>query len=419
MVRDGRVHGVALAMTALAPDPAVPHRDTLLDEDSVRWVVAKRLAQVGVEVTACERVRATYRYGESLRVLHRVEVDGRTFPVGARTFAPQRLEAVHASAQIGAVPTDPLLPVALAPEVGVLLWTFPNDRKLAPVRELDSVVGELLGERPVSTALVAYAPEKSATVACMNADGATIAYAKTHAPDADTTAAAIQAALAAQATSPLRLPHVLGHSDEARTLVIEPVAGTPIADAAGFRAFGAALAALHELEPPAGLTELERFHPPRIERAARLLDRVRPDVGGAAHALAAALLARAPGPDGDPRVLHGDVHPKNALLGDGEIALIDLDQVAAGPPAAELGSALAGLEYRRVAEGADDPLGEALLAGYATVRPLPPSRAIVWHTAAALLVERAVRTISRVRPEGLERLRELLERSHAILGEGA
>jgi Ser/Thr protein kinase RdoA (MazF antagonist) len=113
------------------------------------------------------------------------------------------------------------------------------------------------------------------------------------------------------------------------------------------------------------------------------------------------------------------VHPKNALLGDGEIALIDLDQVAAGPPAAELGSALAGLEYRRVAEGADDPLGDALLAGYATVRPLPPSRAIVWQTAAALLVERAVRTVSRVRPEGLERLRELLERSHAILGEGA
>jgi len=410
---------MVLAVTALAPDPAVPRRDALLDEDTVAAVIASRLVQDGAELRRCERVRATYRFGDGLRVLHRVEVEGRAFPVGARTFPPERLERMHAAGLAEAVPTEPLRPVAASPELGALLWTFPNDRKLAPVRELPAVIEELLGMRPASTALVAYAPEKSATVACLGADGAPVAYAKTHAPDSGVADAAIQAALAEQAAGdavPLRLPGVLGHSDAARTLVVEPLAGAPVTDPAGFRAFGAGLAALHELDPPAGLPTFARFQPERIGRAARSIERARPDVGGAAHALAAALLARLPRDD-DVCVLHGDVHPKNALLGDEGIGLIDLDQVAAGPSAADLGSALAGLEYRRLAEGADDDSSAALLAGYATVRPLPARGSIAWHTAAALLAERALRSVTRVRPEGLRRLRELLERGQAILGE--
>jgi hypothetical protein len=411
------VVGLALAVTALAPDPAVPQRDTLLDEDAVRGLIADRLVREGAEVTACERLRATYRYGDGLRVLHRVEVAGRIFPVGARTFPSERLGRLEARMLAASVPTEPLLPVAAAPEVGALLWTFPNDRKLAPVRELEAVLGGLLGAPPAATALVAYAPEKSATVACLDSDGAPIAYAKTHAPDAGATPAELQAELAARAA--VRLPRVLGHSEAARTVVVEPLRGTPVADAHGFRSFGAALAALHDLEAPPGLPALARFVPARLERAARLLDRARPDVGGAAHALAAALLARAPDSDGDPCVLHGDVHPKNALVEGSEVALLDLDQAAAGPPAADLGSALAGLEYRRIAAGERPGLGRALLNGYATIRPLPPPRSLAWHAAAALLAERAVRAVTRVRPKGLEHLRELLERGQAILREAA
>jgi Phosphotransferase enzyme family len=409
---------MAPAVTDLAPDPAVPHRDALLDEDTVADVIARRLVTGGMELTRCERIRATYRFGDGLRVLHCVEVGGRPFPVGARTFPPERLERVHLAAMAEAVPTDPLRPVAAARELGALLWTFPNDRKLAPVRDLPDVVGELLGARLASTALVAYAPEKAATVACLGADGETLAYAKTHAPDAGLAGAAIQAALAEQAArqaGPLRLPSVFGHSGAARTVVLEPLEGAPVADPAGFRAFGAGIAALHRLEQPTELRAFERFLPERIERAARLLDQARPDVGGAAHTLAAALLARLPADGSEPRVLHGDVHPKNALLGNGGIALIDLDQAAAGPPAADLGSALAGLEYRRLAEGADAANAAALLAGYATVRRLPDAGSIAWHTAAALLAERAVRSVTRVRADGLAQLGGLLERGRALL----
>jgi hypothetical protein len=42
-------------------------------------------------------------------------------------------------------------------------------------------------------------------------------------------------------------------------------------------------------------------------------------------------------------------------------------------------------------------------------------RSIHWHTAAALLAERALRAVNRVRPEGLARLRELLAVASDVL----
>ena len=58
----------------LAPDPAVPQRDALLDERAM----ARRLG-----AARCERINAKYRVGDSLRVVYRADADrilaGRTF----------------------------------------------------------------------------------------------------------------------------------------------------------------------------------------------------------------------------------------------------------------------------------------------------------------------------------------------------
>ena len=70
-----RVH----AGVGLAPDAVLPRRDDLLDED----LVAARLEELGRRagnapaVRACERVRARYRRGESLRATYRVDRPGR------------------------------------------------------------------------------------------------------------------------------------------------------------------------------------------------------------------------------------------------------------------------------------------------------------------------------------------------------
>jgi aminoglycoside phosphotransferase (APT) family kinase protein len=119
------------------------------------------------------------------------------------------------------------------------------------------------------------------------------------------------------------------------------------------------------------------------------------------------LIATAPG--SAPSVcLHGDVHLKNAIVRDGDVALIDLDQVATGPAAADVGSLLAALR----AAGVD---GESsVLAGYGRTAPHPLDRdALRWHVAAALVAERALRAITRVRADSLKQLPRLIAEASA------
>ncbi len=49
-----------------------------------------------------------------------------------------------------------------------------------------------------------------------------------------------------------------------------------------------------------------------------------------------------------------------------------------------------------------------MLAGYAELAPLPPADSLRWHEAAALLVERALRAVQRVREPELEALGAIL-----------
>src|SRR6185312_3739303 len=141
---------------------------------------------------------------------------------------------------------------------------------------------------------------------------------------------------------------------------------------------------LHALEAPPGVAPFARFAPDRLRRAAAVIAAARPDCEGAAHELAGRLAAEPPPPA--PRAcLHGDVHPKNALVGLG-VGLVDLDQVAVGPAAVDLAGMLAGLRYRRLtdaATGEELDLGGALLRGYAAGGGQLEPASLRWHVAAA------------------------------------
>ena len=92
--------------------------------------------------------------------------------------------------------------------------------------------------------------------------------------------------------------------------------------------------------------------------------------------------------------LHGDVHPKNGILLEKGIALIDLDQASVGPPAADLGSLLAALRYERhiglLTETAERTLADTFLTGYQQIGMLPDPESLRWHMAAALFAERCI-----------------------------
>jgi Ser/Thr protein kinase RdoA (MazF antagonist) len=114
--------------------------------------------------------------------------------------------------------------------------------------------------------------------------------------------------------------------------------------------------------------------------------------------------------------LHGDVHADNMLFHDDQVHLIDFDQASLGAPAEDLCGMLASLAVLRLT--GDTPaagLGTAMLEGYSTIRSLPSPADLRWYTAAALLVERAIRGVNRVYRPTLAALPELLNTAERIL----
>jgi hypothetical protein len=318
-------------------DPAVPRRDELLRGDPVY---------------------VKYRVGESLRAVHR---RGDTW-VASRT------------GRDGAIARFP----------------FPHDRKL-DLAAVDRVLDETTTPR-----LVAWAAEQSATFECHDPTGRVVAYARVQ-----------QDAAPWPALDGVHTPRVLAAAKDA--LLLEPIEGVRLDHLNGARpslgsataqarndaffALGATLRNLNGARPSLGsVPRFARLDPSRLVTAAEVIGRVRPDAADAAKRLLERLLDRVP--ECEPALIHGDANLRNALLKpDGTVALLDLEDLSLGPPAADLGQLLA----------AGVPAAP-LLRGYGK-----PPEALRWHTAAAVLARQALPAISRHRPRLLERLPQLLE----------
>jgi aminoglycoside phosphotransferase len=404
---------------ALAPDPGVPGRDVLLDDAAMAERLSRLLSFNGaLPIDRYGRGRVKYRVGDSLRVVHELEIAGVPWLVASRTFAG-RSQDVYERAVRGATEAGPLRAVAHDRELEAVFWTFPNDRKigsLAALAPATDTVSRLL-DRPIArTVLAAYAPEKSATAACLDGSGTPVAYAKVFA-SAEEAAASRHAheALFEQVGaghSALRMPAVLAWSPEERMLVVEAVHGRRIDTVFGpdlvqaMRRFGAALACLHSVPVPDGLPSFDRLDLVRQRPAAEIIGRARPDVAAAAARLAGDLADEARAGEA-PVCLHGDVHLKNGLLDGRRVALIDLDQAGAGQSAADVGSILAGLRYRALVtdeRARGEKLRGALLEGYASLRELPDPAVL-----------RALRAVNRIRPHGLAHLGAVLNDARAVL----
>ncbi|HEX2103546.1 MAG TPA: phosphotransferase [Solirubrobacteraceae bacterium] len=420
----------SVSVPALAPDPGVPGRDVLLDDAAMAERLARLMSFDGpLPIDRYGRGRVKYRVGDSLRVVHELQIGGAPWLVASRTFAG-RSRDVYESALRGAAEAGPLRVVAHDPELEAVFWTFPNDRKIGSLRALapsTETASRLLGRPVARTVLAAYAPEKSATAACLDGSGTPIAYAKVFA-SAEEAAASRRAHEALYGEigsihSAVRVPAVLAWSPDERMLVVEAMRGRRIDTLFGpdlvhaMRRFGAALACLHSVPVPGGLPAFGRLDPARQRAAADTIGRTRPDVAAAAERLAGDLAAEAPRGEA-PVCLHGDVHLKNGLIDGRRVALIDLDQAGLGQAAADLASVLASLRYRALVtdeRARGEKLRAALLDGYGSLRELPDPATLRWHVAAALLTERALRAVSRVRPGGLMHLGAVLNDARAVL----
>ena len=417
----------------LAPDAALPKRDWLLDTKAVaRWLAGTLGADGPLPVGPCELLRIHYRFGRRLRVLFRLRtgrgwvwVTGRAFPEG------QAEAAFHGAAAAATAACGRLRRVVHATDAAAVFWTFPNDRKLVSLktllREALAIARELGGPRG-HTRVLAYKPETSLVLVLHELSGRATAYAKVYQEGLGECARRIHASLAGQLEPDdphLALAAPVKRAGSGQMLVLEAVDGRRIVDlvdgeaVTGTALLGTALAAFHTLAPPPEVPRFTRHEPPRLADAARLLARACPSVGHQAEALAAELLRRFE-PSADPHVcLHGDVHAKNGILAGNRVALVDLDKVCLGEPAADLGSYLSLLRYEHLIGGlgaaTERTRAAAFLTGYARRRPLPTPRALGWHTAAALLAEQATRAVRQIRPAALARLDLLLGDASRLL----
>jgi Ser/Thr protein kinase RdoA (MazF antagonist) len=415
-------------------DRALPQRDLLLDPEFMTGLFSRELGANGlIVVDSCEHLRTTYRAGESLRVAYRVSAGGQSCIVAGRVFPPGGSRKCFEREEPRVADCGPFRPVFHHAETESIFWTFPNDRKIANLRNLVDIpqkLAELFTPRWTKSSVVAYAPEKCATVQCLTAQDDVLAYAKIYADDHDQTCFRTYMALRQSAEAErvaIRFPEVIYHSSQRQILVFQALRGRRMADVQGREVFGAfsrlgqALACLHTLPVPAHLQEFPRFTPSHMKLAANSIGLVRPDLAQLASELCDVLCQRKKELNEPAVCLHGDVHPKNGILLEKGVALIDLDQASVGPPAVDLGSLLAALRYERhigsLTESAERTLDDVFLAGYQQFGMLPEPESLRWHMAAGLFAERAFRAVSRIRLPGLHCLPELLmDAMHLLAG---
>jgi len=415
------------AVAPLPPDAALADRDRLLDDRTAAAVLGGVLPASGtLRFDRVERVRAKYRAGESLRTLHRVWCGKRSWLVSARMKAGA-LSGPAATTIGRAQPCFPLRGVAQCESLGATFWTFPNDRIIRNAGALKAdlpVLARLFPGRALAIDIVSYNPEQAVIAAVSDGDGRPAAFAKLFARGGSKTPARILGWLGSaidREGSCLEVPRLLAIEPRLDVLVLESAGSDHMTELQDdrvdpfFSGLGAALGRLHLLPAPP-FDRFARFDSSQFGRVSELVAWVRPDLGALARQVACRL-DRARPESGDPVCVHGDMNRRNWIARNGSVALIDFDDAATGPAAADVGAVMAWLRTRTLTgdwtPDREHELTESFLAGYSAVRPLPSFRDLLWFRAAALLADRAGRAITRIRTEHLTCLGELIRAAHA------
>ena len=402
----------------LALDPALPQRDLLLDETLMAEYLSRLVARHGdFRVRDCERLRTKYRVGTSLRVLYEVRGKDHSYRIAARALPRTRRIADRVTSCVS----------VNAPELNTMFWIFPHDRKIKNLSVLANVPDEprnIEGQTWTSSRIVAHAPEKSVTAQCLGKNDQLLAYAKIYAGDEGRQIFETYNHVAKTLTTrDVQIPRAIAHYEQHHLLLLESVPGISLSaitstqrDKAFFQ-LGKALRKLHSINAPSSTRRSTRLTPEALAQATATISQARPDVADPVRNLNAKLSVQYV--PGRPVFLHGDVHPKNFLVNDDQLFLLDLDQAATGSAAVDLGSVIAGL-YCDACTGTRTwreatTLKRNLLSGYGKPQNL---RTLRWHVAAALLQERALRSVTRVRAATLQKLPELLHTAEAALNGG-
>lgn len=441
-------------------DRALPHLGVALDVDLMRGVLAEQLfptetLKARYQIAACEIIQARYKPGKNCLISYRLDINdqavnqrheqilcARVYESGGSVsrFAKAQVQP-QTGAQFGA-------PIVHLPKLDMLAWVFPNDRKLVGLPKLADadclklevlppVISANFGSEwrieSLSNQIIHYVAEHTCTVKvtvelCSAATAETktgVLFGKTYynQEGAETFTRMRQlseseACLSGRLT--LALP--LAYQPEIQTFWQMGLPGASLyereADGEQFFALleGAAqsLAALHQTPASCsrsiGVADLLA----RFDEVERMIVMLRPELLPKLRSLLVRLRSQAKRIGEQPTAtLHGDLHLKNFFVTDEQVTLIDLDNLCTGDPLLELGSFIASLFYRQLAQQkpAERSLAMAdiFIRAYSTAAFQPINRSILnWHIAAALIAERAYRCVTRLKSDRPSLLEEVI-----------
>ncbi|MFQ5707443.1 MAG: phosphotransferase [bacterium] len=461
-------------MKNLLVDEVLPQMALAMDTDSMRAVFQRKLFGMGsqpngeksetsrFEIEACAIDRVKYKPGKNCLVLYRLGIrDRQTRSLREQTLCTRIYEPGGAHLRFLKAQSQRLVtpelgkPLMHIPEIDMVVWTFPNERKLQALPEIADlaflrwqIVPELVARNfganwmveDVSHEIVHYVPEHTCTIRLDVQLHDTVfgnrrkvaIFGKTYYNEEGEATYHLMQQLwqsASRRNKQFLMAQPLGYSSELKTLWQLGLPGRTLqeCDLGHTRALrpialaGITLAKLHTISlNPTQTVQLAHLQE-RLEEMKRLLAQVRPGCSEILFKVTAQLQRRAKQLETQPlATLHGDLHLKNFLIDADQVALIDLDNVCTGPPAFDIGSFAATIQYLGLLHRRPRHWSENIIRVFRhyyqhNVPWQIRESDFNWYVAAALIHERAFRCLTRLKAGRLEIVEALLQLAYETL----
>ena len=402
----------------------------LLDEEAFTAALQARLPSV--TISSLRAVYVRYKPQTNCLVSYRVAIDGNELDVYAKGYESRELVKAFNG------PEDAAFALGGGAfslrDTAVVVFFFPYDQELRALKRLhppeskfrEKLLRSLLpNHRRLCKSQIQtlkYQPERRFAAHLSDSGDAPDALIKIYNGREFPTASR---ATRFYSDGPLRIAALLGRSDRNHILAFEWLSGRSLealldhpTTTLNLRLTGEALARLHA-QSPGGLLQRRQVGG-ALEETANGLEALIPIEVGNFRSLTREISRRLANTATQKCSIHGNFYPKQVLVTNEGVALLDLDKAAYGDPTSDLGNFLAHLERKAIfGEMTPSRLAAArtaLLAGYERESKCTvPRDVLAIHTAAALM--QLTHDPFRYRQPGwsartsaiLDRVRELLD----------
>ncbi len=417
-------------------DAKLPFLAVAMDADAMGLVFEQHFRLFdGICVQACEIERVKYRPQRNCLIGYKLRLSDNSGTREQRLYAGMYTSA-EASARFNAALAAECLPtdfpsVSMIAALNLVVWAFPNDRKLSSIPLLDDpdqlrehVLPKVVHARwgdgweivDCVSVISNYFPEHSCCVnvklsLCHSSNGDRRDWeiiGKHRFDNAGEQTIAVMAALWAKADERVYYARPILYQHEQQVLWQQRVSGVTLNSQLTYTLnnsellgrVACAIAALHATAIPTTHRVTRENLIDRLSVAEKVLTEACPNDADRLCQLVSTLYERASSLDVQHECTwHGDLHSNNILISPDQVYLIDLDGVCIGAPAAELGSFFAELIYRGCLNR--EPIESVVssingfLEIYQRQVSWPVSALdIAWYTASALVYERALRCVT-------------------------